>query len=74
MQILVQVKPNSKVSHIEKLNDNTYIVKLKSEPKDNKANLELINMISKYFNIHKSQITILKGLKSKHKIIQFYRL
>lgn len=50
--------------------DVVYIAKLKSLPIDGKANVELINLISKYFGVAKKNINIKTGKTSTIKIIQ----
>lgn len=68
MKIQVQIKPNSKISHVEERN-GLYIARVKSSPIENKANLELINILSEYFKISKQNIKIISGLTSKKKTI-----
>ena len=70
MKILVKVKPNSKTSEVLKVNEKEYIAKIKSSPKENKANIELLNLISDYFNVSNFQVRILRGLKSKTKLLE----
>lgn len=72
MRIKVRVKPNSKVSNIEKssVSEYDYLVKLKSKPKDGEANRELVIILSEFFNVLKQDIKIILGHKSKNKIIE----
>lgn len=63
------VKTSSKISSIERIGD-IYYISLKSKPFHNSANIELINSLSSYFNVLKSSIVILKGFKSKKKLIE----
>ena len=44
-------------------------VSVNSKPIENKANLELINIISENFNISKSNVEIKRGSKSRYKQI-----
>ncbi|HUS49859.1 MAG TPA: DUF167 family protein [Candidatus Paceibacterota bacterium] len=67
MKIKIRVKPNSSKQKIEK-NGEGYIVFLKSPPKDNKANLELIKLLNKFFK--KKNIKIKSGLNSRNKILE----
>lgn len=73
MKIKVKIKPNSKENVVEKIEDNNldylYFIKVKASPIDNKANLELISVLSKYFNLPKSKISLVKGLRSKIKTL-----
>lgn len=64
------VKPRSKQVIITQLDPTTYEIAIKSKPEKGKANKEIIEELANFFKIKKSQITILKGHKSRHKIIQ----
>ncbi|AFZ37876.1 UPF0235 protein yggU [Stanieria cyanosphaera PCC 7437] len=70
MKISIKVKPNSQQQKIEELADGSLIIRLKSPPRDGKANQELIEMLAKKFQVAKSQITIKAGLSSKNKLIE----
>ena len=67
MIINIKVKPSSGKQEIEKISNNQYLINLKNPPEDNKANLELIKILKKHF---KRNIKIIKGQKSKNKIIE----
>jgi len=67
--IEVKVKTSSIESKIEKIGSN-YLVSLNNKPHNNKANIELIDIISSYFNIPKSSVNIIHGLKGKKKLIE----
>jgi len=69
MIIKVKVVPkSSKISIAKK--DGFYHVKLTAAPEKGKANAQLIDVLSKFFNVKKSQIRILKGETSKEKIVE----
>lgn len=70
MDFKVKVKPNSKVSKIVKKNDGELIIFAKNRPIKNRVNLEIIKILAKYFEISQSRIFIIKGLKSKEKVIK----
>jgi uncharacterized protein (TIGR00251 family) len=70
MKISVKVKANSKESRIEKIEDNLFLVHVKSPPFENKANCELIEIVSEYFNVPKSKVSIISGMNSKNKILE----
>ena len=65
MLIKVRVKTKSQERKIV-LEDNIYKVYVKSFPEKGKANQELIKILSKEF---KKKATIIKGLKSRDKVI-----
>ncbi|MBL7157058.1 MAG: YggU family protein [Candidatus Omnitrophica bacterium] len=43
---------------------------LTAPPADGKANKALVKLLSEYFNLKKSQVTIVSGKKSKDKLIK----
>ena len=66
MIIKLKVKPNSSEQSIEKVGED-YLVKLKSLPKDGKANLELIKFLGKHFGC---EVKIKSGFNSRRKIVE----
>jgi uncharacterized protein (TIGR00251 family) len=69
MKISVRVKPNMKEEKVEKV-DDVFTVCVKEPAKEGKANKAVIELLSEYFKVPKSQIVILSGMKSKQKIIE----
>ncbi len=69
MRYIVLVKPGSKVEKIEQ-NDDTIIVRTHAKAHDGEANKAVIELLSDYLHVPKTQITIVSGLKSKRKIIE----
>ena len=69
MILEIRVKTNSSKSEVV-LKDSYLIVKVHSLPHEGKANQEIIKILSSYFDISKSKIKIIKGLKSKDKLIE----
>jgi len=63
--IEVKVKTNCGKNKIILKNDK-YFVELNAKPKNNEANIELIKFLSKEF---KKRLRIVRGLKSKIKLI-----
>ena len=68
--IRVKVKPNSSQQKIENFGNNRYLVYLTEPAEDNKANIELINLLSKYFTTPPTKIRIKFGLTGKEKILE----
>ncbi|MBL1173976.1 DUF167 domain-containing protein [Pantanalinema sp. GBBB05] len=68
--ISVKVKPNSKQQSVRQEADGSFTVHLKSPPVDGKANTELIQLLTKEFNVPKSWIRIKSGLSSRSKLIE----
>jgi len=69
-KILVQVKIKAKQKKVEKINKSNYIVSVNQSPIKGKANEAIINLLANYLNFPKSKIKIIKGLKSKNKIVE----
>ena len=77
MILRVKVKPNSKIESIETVNrqenignkEIKMVVKLKQKAEKGKANLALIKALSKHLDVPMSSIRIVKGIKSRDKII-----
>jgi len=66
MIIKIKAKPSSKKQSIKRKED-FYLVKLKSAPENNKANLELIKLLKKHF---KKDVKIKSGFTSRRKIVE----
>ena len=66
MKLKIKVKPNSKEQGVEKKEDY-YLVKLKSAPKNNRANIELLKLLKKHF---KKEAKIKSGFASRNKIVE----
>lgn len=72
MKISVTVKPGSKKGPlVEKITADNFVVYLREKPHDGEANSALIKLLSDYFDVSKTSITIVAGQKSHHKIIEF---
>lgn len=70
MKINVFVKPNSKKGPlVEKLADGSFVVYIREIAAEGQANEALIELLSKHLNVPKTHITILRGHKSRHKIV-----
>jgi uncharacterized protein (TIGR00251 family) len=68
MLLTVYVKPNSRSNTLSWLDQSTLRVGVSSPAKDGKANKELINYLSKYFETKKTSIMIVRGnnIRIKH--------
>jgi len=63
----VLIKPKSKEQGVNKLEENLFEVRVKSPPLKDKANKELIEVVSQFVGVPKSYIKIVSGIHSKHK-------
>ena len=69
MILKVKVKPNSKEEKVEKIGDNEYKIDVREAPEDNKANIRVINMLSKEIGTSYKNIKI-KNPTSRDKVIE----
>jgi len=61
MIIEAKVKTKQQTNSITKMDDGTYKISVKALPDKNKANIEIIDLLSKHFDTPKSQISIQSG-------------
>lgn len=66
----ITVKPGSSQEKIVQMGEGEYTVYLRAKPHDGEANTALIKLLSKYFNVPKTSITITRGTKSHIKTIE----
>jgi len=74
MRYLVKVKTNAKENKVIKNKAADFLIYTKEPAIENKANESVINILAKFLEVPKSQISIIKGLKSKNKIIDIRSL
>ena len=70
MKITVKAKTNSKHIFVKQLDECTYEVAITALPEKGKANTAIIDVLSDYFKVSKSQINILAGHTNKNKIVE----
>lgn len=68
MLLNVKVIPSAKKNSIRE-EGGVYKVHLNAPAVDGKANKALIDLLAGHFKVRKSQVQIIKGLKSRHKTI-----
>lgn len=67
--IEVRVVPNAKKNEIKE-EGGRFKIHLTAPPVEGKANKLLIELLAKYFGVKKSHINIIKGEKSRNKLVQ----
>ncbi len=70
MRISIHVKLRSCGNKLIKNPDGGYEAFLVSAPVDGRANSELLNLLSEEFDVAKSAIKIIKGARSRNKVIE----
>jgi len=71
MILHIKVKLNSSHNSIEeKQEENVLVVSVKEKPENNKANIALIKLLSKHYNVSPKTIKIKSGLNSRNKLVE----
>jgi len=70
MRVYVKVIPRSSKNEITKVSEEEYKVKLMAPPIDGKANSMLLSVLAEYFDVPKSNLTIIGGKTARVKIIE----
>jgi uncharacterized protein YggU (UPF0235/DUF167 family) len=65
----IQVKPNARVSALERGPDGAWLARLKAPPVDGKANAELIALVAAHFGLRRAQVTIKTGAGARIKTL-----
>jgi uncharacterized protein (TIGR00251 family) len=68
--IQVRVKPNARVSRLERTDAGTWTAQLKSAPRDGKANEELVALFADHFHCPKAAVSIRSGASGRVKLVQ----
>jgi len=69
IRFTVSVKAGAPKNEVQQRNDVVHVW-VKSRAEGGKANEQVIELLAKFFQVEKSQIFIVSGEKSKHKIIE----
>jgi len=70
MRINVKVITNAKKTELIPLSKTEFKAKLTAIPEKEKANKQLIKLISKHFNVPKSNISLKLGKSASNKVIE----
>ena len=70
-KIWLTVKPLAKREHITLHSDGELLVSVKAPATEGKANRRFIELLAEYFHTAKSNIRILRGQRSRRKLVEF---
>ena len=71
MQVSFTIKPNSKHREEVVVNDDDSLTVYTKQPAvEGKANQAAILLLAKHFGVSKSQVVIVRGHTSKHKVVE----
>ncbi len=70
MLISVKVVPKAKKVQVKELSPGQYKVYLTSPPVDGLANEQLIKVLSEFFEVKRKDVILIKGVRSRNKIVE----
>ena len=70
MLIRVYVTPNAKETRVVKVSDDYFEVRINEMAVGGRANKRLLEILAEHFKVKKSRIFILKGRKTRNKLVQ----
>lgn len=70
LRIWLNVKPASKRETIEAISEGEYNVWVRAPARDGRANEAVIELLAKHFSARKSALRIVRGEKSRRKLVQ----
>lgn len=69
VELRILAKPNAKRTALLKADERGLHIALHAKPQEGEANRELIAYLAKFFKVPKSQIILLRGESSRHKVV-----
>ena len=69
-RIAVRTQPNARRDELVGLRDGVLLVRVAAPPLDRRANRALCRVLAKHVGVAPSNVTILRGERSRHKLVQ----
>lgn len=73
MKIFVKAKVGQREQAVEKISENTFIVKVRARAEQGRANQEIIAALAAYLKVPKSNLKILSGHTSRTKLLEWQK-
>lgn len=73
MKYNIYVNPNSRQVDVSRIDEISYRVKVDAPPEKGEANRRLVEILSEYFSVPKSNVIIKAGERSKVKIVEIIK-
>ena len=70
MLVRVRVTPNAKKAVVVRVAEASFEVKVDARAEDGRANKRLAEILSEYFEIPKAKISVVKGARSRDKVLE----
>jgi len=72
-RIAVIVKPKARKPEIVKISPEDYSIAVREPAQNGQANEAAINLLSEHLGIPKSKLKLVRGVSSRHKLIEVMR-
>jgi uncharacterized protein (TIGR00251 family) len=72
-RIAVIVKPKARKPEIVKISPDDYRIAVREPAQNGQANEAAINLLSEHLGIPKSKLKLVRGVSSRHKLIEVMR-
>lgn len=73
MKITVRVKPNARQEKVEETGNGILSVWVREKPREGKATQAVIQLLSKYLDVPKSDIALIRGQTAREKVFEVKR-
>ena len=70
MIVNVKAVPNSKKPGVERIGENDFKVNVDAKAEGGRANRKLVEIVAEFFHVPKSSVSIVRGMRSRKKIIE----
>lgn len=70
MKIHAKIKASANEEKIEQIGSSKFLISVKAGPIEGRANIAVIKIIAKHFQVTQSDVKILKGKTFKEKIVE----
>jgi uncharacterized protein (TIGR00251 family) len=68
--IAVTVAPRARSTRVERIDETHFRVAVTAVPREGRANQAVIEALADYFRVARSRVRIVRGLTSRHKIVE----
>ena len=72
MLVQVRVTTNAKTPSVRETGENTLEVRIDEKAVDGRANKRLLKILSQHYKVPRSSISILRGARSRNKIVEVH--
>jgi len=70
VRIRVRVTPNAREAKVDRVGEASFEVRVDARATDGRANKRLVEILSEHFKVPKSRIAVVRGAKSRDKMVE----